>query len=90
MKLHEIWADDDNKKVTGSPDSTFVSLTEPYELRYFIESILDEAGKEHSDANKLAVLNVINSFNGRPPISRSVLKAHVLRAIQSPISKLKP
>jgi hypothetical protein len=90
MHLHEIWTDDDNKKIRGKPDAVFVSLTEPYELRYFMESILNEAGKGHTDANKQAVLNAVNSFSGKPPILRSALRAHVLNVIQWPVAKLRP
>lgn len=90
MLLHEIWADEDNKKIVGLPDSKYVSKTEKYELRDFIEAILNEAGKAHTDANKQAVLDAINSFRGSSPMLRSELKAHVLKTVRWPTPASKP
>jgi hypothetical protein len=86
MRLHEIWRDEDNKKIVGKPDSIYVSRTEGYELRYFIESILDEASKPHTDGNKQAVLDAILSFPGKAPILRTDLTAHVLRTVRWPVA----
>lgn len=85
MLLHEIWPTEDNKKIVGKPDSIYVSRTEGYELQYFIESILDQLGKPHTDANKQAVLNAIASFGGKAPILRTELTSHVLKTVSWPV-----
>lgn len=90
MLLHEIWPAEDNTKIVGRPDSIYVSLSEKYELRHFIEAILDEAGMTHNDANKQAVLDAIRSFPGKPPILRSLLRAHVLKVVRWPANTPKP
>lgn len=61
MLLKELWPDDDNKKVVGKPDAMFVSMTERYEVRHFIEQFLTNAGKSHTAANRQAVLDAVNS-----------------------------
>ncbi|MBJ2154575.1 hypothetical protein [Variovorax sp. IB41] len=90
MLLHEIWGDQDNKKIVGKPDSIYVALTEPYELRYFIESILDEAGKVHTDENRQAVLDAVDSYSGKAPVARAALRMHVLAAVKWPQKKPTP
>lgn len=85
MLLHEIWRTEDNKKIVGKPDSIYVSRTERYEVRYFVESILDQSGKPHTDAHKQAVLNAMASFAGKAPILRTELTAHVLKAVSWPV-----
>ncbi len=52
MLLNELWPDEDNKKVVGKPDALYVSKTEKYELRHFINHFLDSVGKAHTAANR--------------------------------------
>jgi hypothetical protein len=84
MLLHEIWKDEDNKKIVGEPDRQYVSRTEAYELRYFIEATLDKVGKPRTEGNKQAVLNAVMAFPGKPPILRTELEFCVLKEVRWP------
>jgi len=84
MLLKELWPDDDNKKVVGKPDAMYVSMTERYEVRHFIEQFLTNAGKSHTVANRQAVLDAVNSYKGRAPVLRSALTTHVQAAVKWP------
>jgi len=84
MLLNELWPDEDNKKVVGKPDALYVSKTEKYELRHFIEHFLDSAGKAHTAANRQAVLSAINAYTGGAPVPRTTLTTHVQKTVRWP------
>ena len=67
----------DNKKIVGPLDRQWVSLTEPYELRDFIDAYLQSRGFAVADEGRAIVERDIRGYSTRSPIARVDLMAHL-------------
>lgn len=73
MKSWSKWNEEDNKKITGKLDSKLVSITEDYELSYFIQKYLEAKGLKQTPATKLTLTRLIKKYPGQIPIKRDDL-----------------
>lgn len=67
----------DNKKIVGPLDRQWVSRTEPYELRDFVDAYLQLRGYALSDENRAIVRADVLAYPGTGPISRVDLVAYL-------------
>ncbi|WP_416056301.1 hypothetical protein [Stenotrophomonas maltophilia] len=67
------WSKHDNKKYIGKIDRIFVSMTEDYEVEYFIDHFLETHGYERSNKNRDIIAAALEDFNGRAPFKRDDL-----------------
>lgn len=67
------WQDTDNKKVRGKIDRVFVSPTEHYELKHFVDHYLETNGYKVDDNNRAIVCNAVDKYPGEAPIQRDAL-----------------
>ena len=72
------WSDQDNKNIRGPKDSIYVSLTEPWEVNYFIDHYL-QSRYTVTDKNREIVRESIKQYSGRSPVLRSTLEAYLDR-----------
>jgi hypothetical protein len=74
------WGDQDNKHYRGHIDRIYVSLTETWEVGYFIRHFLGVIGEPLTDANKAAVGKAMQQYPAHAPAVRdnlvAWLKAH--------------
>lgn len=69
------WNDEDNKQYRGKIDRIFVSQTESYEARYFIDEYLKRRNFTVSDENRKTIQQWFDAYPGRAPILRTDLYA---------------
>lgn len=69
----------DNKHIVGPLDRQWVSRTEIYEIRDFINSYLESRGYGLTDENRVIVKADILAYPGNGPISRVDLLAYLDR-----------
>ncbi len=69
------WNRSDNKKYRGKIDRVFVSLTESWEVEYFIDHYLKTRGKDVSDSNRDLIADKLEGVPGRAPHKRDDLNA---------------
>ena len=70
-----VWKSDDNKKYRGKIDRIYVSLTESWEVEYFIDHYLKTRGCYLTDENRSKVAHKLESTPGRAPHMRDDLNA---------------
>ena len=70
-----VWKSDDNKKYRGKIERIYVSLTESWEVEYYIEHYLKTRGRSLSDENRSKVAHKLEGSPGRAPHMRSDLNA---------------
>lgn len=69
----------DDKRITGPLDRQWVSRTEPYELRAFVDAYLRSRNFEATDKNREIVRHAVMNYSGRSPIARDLLVAYLDR-----------
>ncbi|HHA2503895.1 TPA: hypothetical protein ACOENT_002132 [Stenotrophomonas maltophilia] len=67
------WSKHDNKKYIGKIDRIFVSMTEGYEVEYFIDHYLETHNYTVSNENRNIVAVALEDFPGRAPFKRDDL-----------------
>lgn len=67
----------DNKKIVGPLDRQWVSLTEPYELRDFIDAYLKSRSLALTEENRGIVERDVRGYSTRSPIARVDLVAYL-------------
>ncbi|MBD8597805.1 MULTISPECIES: hypothetical protein [Pseudomonas] len=67
------WNRSDNKKYRGKIDRIFVSLTESWEVEYFIDHYLKTRGKDISDSNRDLLAAKLEDAPGHAPHKRDEL-----------------
>lgn len=69
------WSKHDNKRYVGKLDRQYVSMSEGYEVEYFIDHYLDSRGKAVSNKNRDIVTAALESYSGKAPYPRGALTA---------------
>ncbi|WP_049411979.1 hypothetical protein [Stenotrophomonas maltophilia] len=67
------WSKHDNKKYIGKIDRIFVSMTEDYEVEYFIDHFLETHRYPVNNENRDIVAAALEDFPGRAPFKREDL-----------------
>jgi hypothetical protein len=67
------WSKHDNKKYIGKIDRIYVSMTEDYEVEYFIDQYLKTHKYEVSNKNRDIVAAALEDYDGRAPFKREDL-----------------
>lgn len=70
-----VWKSDDNKKYRGKIDRIFVSLTEDWEVEYYIDHYLVTRGQKLSEQNRSKVAHKLEDAPGKAPHKRDDLNA---------------
>lgn len=73
--LNEDWNADDNKKYRGKIDRMYVSLSEEYEVSYFIDEYLKSHNGTLNVANRTVIRQVLTRCDLKAPIRRDALVA---------------
>lgn len=71
------WSKHDNKRYVGKIDRINVSLSESWEVEYFIDHYLQTRGFTVSNANRDKVVTALENFQGRAPYKRDDLNAYL-------------
>lgn len=71
------WSDHDNKKYTGKLDRIYVSMTEYYEVEYFIDTYLSSRNFVLSNSNRDIIKNSLEKFSGNSPFNRDELNSYL-------------
>lgn len=69
----------DDKHIVDNRDRRWVSRTEPYELRYFIDAYLQARNFEVSERNRDIIRRAVMAYPATGPILRETLVAHLDR-----------
>jgi hypothetical protein len=64
------WNTEDNKKYRGKIDRIFVSLTEYYEVNYYVGHYLTSRGYADTEMNRNVIHQNMDAYYGRAPIQR--------------------
>ncbi|VVE83006.1 hypothetical protein [Pandoraea sputorum] len=67
------WSSHDNKKYIGKIDRIYVSMTESYEVEYFIDHYLKTRNYDVSNNNRDIVTAALEAYPGRAPFKRDAL-----------------
>ena len=69
MSYH--WPQSDNQKYRGKIDRIFVSLTEGWEVDYYVDHYLKSRGYSQTDASRAVIHQQMELYPGRAPILRT-------------------
>lgn len=69
------WRKEDNKNYRGKIDRIYVSMTEKWEVEYFVDTYLKHRGAEVSDDNRGVILANMEKYPGSAPVKREDLIA---------------
>ncbi|WP_312369065.1 hypothetical protein [Stenotrophomonas sp.] len=64
------WSKHDNKKYVGKIDRIYVSMTESYEVEYFVDNFLETHNYAVSNKNRDIITNALEDFPGKAPFKR--------------------
>jgi hypothetical protein len=67
------WSSHDNKRYRGKIDRIYVSMSETYEVEYYIDHYLESRGFDISNNNRDIVAGALEQFPGRAPFKRADL-----------------
>ncbi len=73
------WNGKDNKHYRGPIDRIYVSMTETYEVSYFIDQYLKTRGYDMTDENRTLVGKKLQLYAGGAPWKRDELNAFLDR-----------
>lgn len=71
------WSKHDNKKYIGKIDRIYVSMSEEYEVEYFIDTYLKSRNFKVSNENRDIITNALEKYNGKAPIKRDDLNTYL-------------
>lgn len=71
------WSGHDNKKYIGKLDRIYVSMTEEYEVEYYIDQYLETRSYAVSNANRDKVAAALEKYPGRTPFKRDALNEYL-------------
>ena len=71
------WSDHDDKKYIGKIDRIYVSMSEYYEVEYFIDSYLDSRGFDVNNKNRNIIRGALEEYPGRTPFRRDQLQEYL-------------
>jgi hypothetical protein len=75
------WSDHDNKKYIGKLDRIYVSMTEHYEVEYFIDKYLKDHGFSVSNKSRDVIAGALEQYPGKAPFKRDDLIAFLDKRI---------
>lgn len=67
------WSAHDNKKYIGKIDRIYVSMTEEYEVEYFIDQYLKTRGYAMSNTARDVISGELEKYPGKAPFKRDEL-----------------
>lgn len=67
------WSSHDNKRYRGKIDRIYVSVTESYEVEYYIDHYLESRRFDISNKNRDIITDALEQFPGRAPFKRADL-----------------
>lgn len=67
------WSDHDKKKYVGKLDRIYVSMTESWEVEYFIDHYLESGGYDITNKNRDIITAALEQYPGRSPFKRDDL-----------------
>ncbi|WP_176509429.1 MULTISPECIES: hypothetical protein [Pseudomonas] len=70
-----VWKSDDNKKYRGKIDRIYVSMSEEWEVEYFIDQYLKTRNYKQNDENRSIVAHKLEHAPGSAPHKRDDLNA---------------
>ena len=68
------WSDHDDKKYVGKIDRIYVSLTEDYEVEYFIDKYLHDKRVVVTNTRRDMISSLLERYPGDAPFKRDDLK----------------
>jgi hypothetical protein len=71
------WSTHDNKRYIGKIDRIYVSMSEDYEVEYFIDHYLETHGYVISHKNRDIITAALEDYPGRAPFKRDDLNAYL-------------
>jgi len=71
------WSKHDNKRYTGKLDRIYVSLSESWEVEYYIDHYLYTRQYAVSNANRDKVVAALEEYQGKAPYKRDDLNAYL-------------
>ncbi|ORM94900.1 hypothetical protein [Pantoea cypripedii] len=71
------WSEHDNKKYVGKIDRIYVSMTEEYEVEYFIDHYLQSRNYQISNENRDIVTDKLEAYPGKAPFKRDDLNTYL-------------
>jgi hypothetical protein len=75
------WSDHDNKKYIGKLDRIYVSMTEGYEVGYFIDKYLKDHGYGVNNKSRDVIAAELEKYPGKAPFKRDDLIAFLDKRI---------
>lgn len=81
MAIKGDWSGHDNKRYIGKLDRIYVSMTEEYEVEYYIDHYLETRGYGITNANRDVITAELESYPGRAPWKRVDLDAYLDRRV---------
>jgi hypothetical protein len=76
------WDDGDDKNYRGKKDRIFVSMTESYEVRYFVDQYLKTRNYKVASDGRRIVLGQLEKYPGNAPWKRDDLNRFLDAAFQ--------
>ena len=67
------WSRHDNKKYIGKIDRIYVSMSETYEVEYFIDKYLSDNNFTVNNENRNVISRTLETYPGRAPYRRDDL-----------------
>lgn len=67
------WSNHDNKKYKGKIDRIYVSMTEYYEVEYFIDKYLSDRNYGVNNENRDIIADALERYKGKSPYKRDDL-----------------
>lgn len=71
------WSSHDDKKYIGKLDRIYVSMTEEWEVEYFIDKYLEDGGYKISNKNRNTIADTLEKYQGKAPFKRDDLKTYL-------------
>lgn len=71
------WSTHDNKKYIGKIDRIYVSMSENYEVEYFIDHYLETRKYQISNENRNKVAAALEKYSGKSPFKRDELNVYL-------------
>ena len=71
------WSKHDNKKYIGKIDRIYVSMTEEYEVEYYIDHYLQTRKYAVSNENRDLITKKLEAYPGKAPFKRDDLNAYL-------------
>ncbi|QGW22873.1 hypothetical protein GOM96_18355 [Stutzerimonas degradans] len=76
------WRKEDNKNYRGKIDRIYVSMTEQWEVEYFVDTYLRYRKAELTDDNRGIILAAMEKYDGKAPVKREELIAYLDRNVK--------